>query len=245
VIAVIVAGGKGTRLKPITNKIPKPMVRVGNKPILEHILNLFKKQGITNFIFALCYKPKIITNYFGDGRKFGVSINYTYEKEDQPLGTAGAILPSQKYIKKTFIVTYADILRKLDIRKMIKSHQINNAFVTLNTYQHFKNPKSIIVFNKKNKIIQFIERPNLNQIKKHQNPNGSVWSNASFYVLEPKVFKHIPKKQKVDFGFDVFPKILLAKEKIFAHPTLKHFIDIANKKTLKEARNFYRTKLNS
>ena len=120
-IAVIVAGGKGTRLKPITNKIPKPMVKVGDKPILEHILNLFKKQGFTDFVFALCYKPEIITNYFGNGQKFGVNINYTYEKEDQPLGTAGAILPSKKYIKGAFIVTYADILRQLDIKEMIKS----------------------------------------------------------------------------------------------------------------------------
>ena len=239
-ISIIVAGGEGTRLKPITNKIPKPMVKVGDKPILEHILNLFKKQGFSNFIFALCYKPEIIINYFGNGQKFGVNINYTYEKEDQPLGTAGAILPSQKYIKETFIVTYADILRQLDIKEMIKSHQTNNAFITLNTYQHFKNPKSILVFNKHNRVTKFIERPNPNQIKAHQNPNKSVWSNASFYVLEPQIFKYIPEKQKVDFGFDVFPKALLAKEKILTHPTIGRFIDVADKKTLREARESYK-----
>jgi len=239
-IAIIVAGGKGTRLKPLTDKIPKPMVRVGDKPILEHILIMFKRQGISNFIFALCYKPKVITDYFGNGKRFGVNIKYTYEKENQPLGTAGAITPAQKYIKKTFIVTYADILRQLDIKKLIKSHQKNQAFATLNTYQHFANPKSIIIFDQHQKIIQFIERPNPRQIKKHQNKNNSVWSNASFYILEPEVFKYIPKDIKTDFGFDVFPKILSSKKKIYAYPSIGHFIDIADKETLKLARLNYR-----
>jgi len=241
-IAVIVAGGKGTRLKPITNKIPKPMVKIGNKPILEHILIMFKKQGILEFIFALCYKPTLITNYFENGHKFGVNIKYTYEDQNFPLGTAGAILSSQKFINKTFVVTYADILRDLDINQMLKFHSKNNAFATINTYQHFSNPKSIIVFNKKNKVTEFIERPDQNQIKENKNPNGSVWSNASFYILEPQIFSYIPKNKKTDFGYDVFPKTLSDNKTIYTYPSLGYFTDIADITSLKKARESYKTK---
>src|SRR3990172_2732098 len=117
---LIVAGGKGERLRPITNTIAKPMVKVGNKPVLEHNLDLFKKYGFKNFIFALCYLPETISDYFGDGKKFGVEIEYTYENPETPLGTAGAITLAKEKIDSTFIVTYGDILRVVDVAEMLK-----------------------------------------------------------------------------------------------------------------------------
>src|SRR3989344_1376598 len=110
--AIIIAGGRGERLRPLTDNIPKPLVEVNGKPILLHTLELLKSHGITEFIIALCYLPERVVSYFGDGSKFGVHITYTYEDQLKPLGNAGAITLSQKYIKETFIVTYADIVRK-------------------------------------------------------------------------------------------------------------------------------------
>jgi mannose-1-phosphate guanylyltransferase/phosphomannomutase len=135
ITAIIVAGGQGTRLRPLTDTKPKPMVEVAGKPILEHTLNLFKKHGVTDFIFALCYLPQVIIDYFGDGSRFGVSIKYTFEDPNQPLGTAGAILASQGEISSTFIVTYADVLRDLDVKGMINQHLQSGSVATLKTTQ--------------------------------------------------------------------------------------------------------------
>src|SRR3990167_3201210 len=111
---IIVAGGKGTRLRPLTNEIPKPMINIQGKPILEHILLHARQYGIAEFIFSLCYLPNIITEYFGTGEKWNVKIDYIYEDQNMPKGSAGGIVDAKKYINDTFIVTYADILRDLD-----------------------------------------------------------------------------------------------------------------------------------
>lgn len=240
--AIIVAGGKGTRLKPLTDKMPKPMIEVAGKPILEHIVNLFKKFGLTDFIFALCYLPEKITAYFGDGSKFGIKITHTFETEDNPMGTAGAIIFAKPYINDTFIVTYADILRKLNIKEMIKQHKKKKALATINVYKRFgPNPKSKVLFDQNNRVSEFIERPNQQQITNHQQPaTNYVWANGSFYVFEPEVFELIPNDQRSDFGKDIFPKLLSAGEKIFAYPTDGYFIDIGNLEKLEKAKKNFR-----
>ncbi|MFH2118341.1 MAG: nucleotidyltransferase family protein [Candidatus Paceibacterota bacterium] len=230
--AIIVAGGKGTRLHPLTKNIPKPMIEVAGKPILEHTLDLLVASGIKEFIFTLCYFPKVITDYFGDGSKFGVKIEYVYEDEQLPLGTAGAIATVSNNINETFIVTYADILRKLDVGDMIKQHHAAKAFSTIHTYKRFgADPKSMIIFDQHRKITAFVERPELSQIK-----TDFVWANGSFYIFEPDIFKLIPPKQAVDFGKNVFPKILSAQGKLYAYPSEEYFIDIGNLEKLSLAR---------
>lgn len=230
--AIIIAGGRGERLKPITNKIPKPMIEVNGKPILFHIINLFKAQGITDFIIALCFLPKVITDYFGDGSKFGVRIKYTYESPSKPLGTAGAVSFAKDLINDTFIVTYGDILRDLDIKKIIKFHKKNKAFATINTYKReSKNTKSLVVADKNNRIIKFIERPKKDILK-----NKYIWSNSSFYIFEPEIFLSIPENKQVDFGKDIFPKLVKSDKRIYAFPTESFFIDIGNLEKLELAR---------
>jgi NDP-sugar pyrophosphorylase family protein len=231
-IAIILAGGFGERLKPLTNKIPKPMAEVGGKPVLLHILNLLKNHGIKDFIFALCYLPEKIVSYFGDGSKFGVNISYTYENPNKPLSTAGAITLSKNIIKEKFIVTAADILdRNLDVADMINQHEKTKALGTLNVYRHPSNDtKSLVEFDENNKISKFIERPS-EEIMKEE----FVWSNGSFYILEPEIFDWIESNEKSDFGKDIFPKLLKAGKPIYAYPTKDHLTDIGYPETLEKA----------
>lgn len=228
--AIIIAGGRGERLKPLTNKIPKPMIRVGNKPILEYIINFFAKDGIKELILALCYLPEPIINYFKDGSRFGVKIHYIFEDKNLPLGTAGAILPARDLISNTFIVTYADILRDLQLDKMIKFHNSSKSLVTINIYKHKgDNLKSLLRFSKDNKLIQFKEFEITQNLKQ-----GYRWSNSSFYIFEPEIFRYISKDKRLDFSRDIFPNILKDKKKISVYPSSGYFLDIGTKENLKK-----------
>lgn len=233
--AVIVAGGRGERLKLFTNKIPKPMIEVRKKPILLHIIELLKKYGISDYIFALCYLPDVITNFFGDGKKFGVNINYIFEDPNFPMGTAGAILPAKKMVNGKFILTYGDVLRDLDIGDIIDFHKKNQAFATLNIYKReSKNAKSRILIDDNNRITKFIERPIEDELKEDY-----IWANGSFYILEPEIFEWIPEFKKSDFGTDIFPKLLSSEKPLYAYPSTDYFIDIGDYKKLKLAKKTF------
>lgn len=234
--AIIVAGGRGERLKPLTNKISKPMVEVGGKPILLHIIELFKKNGIEEFVIALCYLPEVITNFFGDGKKFGVNIEYTYEDPSNPLGTAGAITLAKGKIKEDFIVTYADILRELDIKKMIVFHKKSNAFATVNIYKRKSdNAKSRVVIDQNMRIVDFIERPSEDRLKE-----DFIWANGSFYIFEPEIFNFIPDNKKIDFGSDIFPSLLKLQKKLYSYPSEGYSIDIGNIEKLELAKKTFK-----
>ncbi len=233
--AVIIAGGRGERLRPLTNALPKPMLEVGNKPILQHITELLKKYDIKEFIFIIGYLPKKITTYFEDGSKFGVKINYVFEDQKNPLGTAGSLSLVKKQINSTFIVTYADILRHLNIKEMIENHWKNKAFATINTYRRFgSDPKSMILFDENKRIQKFIERPAAKNIQQN-----FVWANGSFYIFEPKIFDYLPVNKNCDFGKDIFPSLIKARESVYAFPTEDLFIDIGNKEKLEQAKKLF------
>jgi mannose-1-phosphate guanylyltransferase/phosphomannomutase len=234
---IIVAGGQGERFGPLTQTIPKPMLEVEGQPILEHIVRFFQKQGFNDFIFCLCHLPKVITSYFQDGKKFGAKITYLLEKPQQPMGTGGAVLAARKMIKGIFIVTYADILRQLDIKKMVKEHQLRRPLATINIYPHLgRDVKSLVVFNRSHEVKRFVERPTANQVK-----GKRVWSNGSFYVLQPDIFNYIPNDRPSDFGRDIFPVLLANHQKVIAYPTLDYLIDIANQDKLKIVRQKYQS----
>lgn len=233
--AVILAGGRGERLKPITKKIQKVMVKVKGRPVLEHNLVYLQKYGIKNFIFSLCYLPNSVISYFSNGSRFGVKINYIIEKTDCPMGTAGALCAARKQLKSTFIVTYGDILRDLDIEEMINFHRKTGSIATLSVYRNFSpDPKSMIDFDSNFKVTRFTERP------KDKKKIGEIWSNASFYILEPEIFDFIACRVKSDFGKDVFPKILSSKKKISAFVTKGYFVDIGEIGKLSYARKTFK-----
>ncbi|MBI3385281.1 nucleotidyltransferase family protein, partial [Candidatus Gottesmanbacteria bacterium] len=208
ITAVILAGGKGERLRPLTDTLPKPMVKIANKPLLEYVVRHLRRYDIKEIILSVGYLPEVIKKHFGNGKKFGVHISYIIE--NIPLGTAGAVRLLKNKIKDTFLVCYGDILRDINLKDLVKFHQNRKGIAVICVYKNTKpNPKSIITFDKDKKISRFIERPS-NQSKKW------VWSNASLYLFEPEIFAYIAKNTRVDFGKNVIPKVIADGKRVYA-----------------------------
>ena len=185
--ALFLAGGMGTRLKPLTDEIPKPMVPIMNKPLLERSMANLRKCGINEIVISTCYKSKYIKEYFGDGSEFGLKIEYI--SEDIPLGTGGAIKKTGHLYNDTFLVLNADILCNMDFMELIKLHKSKSAAVTI-AVTEVANPSAygVIEYDQNDYAISFTEKPAADQIK-------SNYINAGVYVFEPKVLEMIPGRQ--------------------------------------------------
>lgn len=228
--AIILTGGKGERLRPLTDKIPKVMVKIGGRPLLWYSIELLKRFGIKEIILLTGYLGKVIQEYFGNGKKFGVHISYKKESPGKLLGTAGAVGKLHKEIKSTFLVVYGDILRELDIKSLLNFHKRKKGLATICVYKNSNsNPKSIVTFDKNERIKSFVERP---QGAKKNN----IWSNASFYVFEQEIFKYILKNRPSDFGKDVFLKVLEDGQKMYAYKQTGYFLDVGSREKLEKAK---------
>ncbi|MBU4241999.1 MAG: nucleotidyltransferase family protein, partial [Nanoarchaeota archaeon] len=197
--ALILAGGKGERLKPITNEMPKPMVPLQGKPILQHAIDLMKRHGIAEIYLSIGYKGDKIKEYFGDGSRFGVKIIYI--EENEPLGTAGPLRLAKKYLTETFVMCNADELKNIDLMDMFLFHKEKNAKATI-ALTTVPDPSLYGVAKLQgNWIMEFLEKP--------QNPPSNL-INAGLYILEPEVIDMVPE------GFamiekQIFPKIAAEK----------------------------------
>lgn len=200
--AVILAGGLGTRLRPLTDKIPKALLTVKGKTITEHVFDILKRININEAILSIGYKAEQIKEYFGDGSKFGLKISYIVEKE--PLGTAGWMnLVNKKDFKATFAVVNGDNLFDLDLKAMLEFHKENNAFVTI-ALTKVDDPSHFgVVELKKNKIIRFVEKP-----KKEAAPSNLI--SSGYYLFEQDVFDFLHDERKIMLEKDIFP--VIAKE---------------------------------
>lgn len=212
--ALILAGGKGIRLRPITHEIPKPLMPIHGKSILEHVLDLFKKHGIKDIILSIGHLGNKIKEYFGDGKKFNVNI--TYIEEDTPLGTAGPIRLAKDLLNDTFIVCNADELKDLDLFDMFLSHKENNAIATI-ALTTVEDPSAYGVARLQgSQILEFVEKP-----KKEKAPSNLI--NSGLYIFEPSIINYIPEG-KCMLEKDVFPK--LAKDgKLFGYPFAGQWFD--------------------
>src|SRR3989344_741063 len=195
--AVLLVGGKGTRLKPLTDKTPKALLEVHKKAVTEHIFDLLKKYGIRDVVLCVGHLKENIKNYFGDGSKFGVNISYI--EEDEPLGTAGPLKLGRKYLKDSFIVSNGDELKNINIPRMFRLHKRKDALATI-ALTTVEDPSHYgVAMLDGSRIIEFVEKP-----KKEDAPSNLI--NAGFYILEPEVIDMIPD------GFsmlekDVFPQL--------------------------------------
>ena len=194
------AGGEGTRLRPLTSNQPKPMVSLCGKPCMEYIVELLQKHGIDETVVTLMFLPKVIRDYFGDGSSLGVNLQYSVE--EAPAGTAGSVKLAEDYLKDdTFIVISGDALTDFDLGEIVAFHKQRGAMVTI-ALKHEENPLDfgVVVVNEEGRIERFLEKPTWGQV-------FSDAVNTGIYVLEPEVFEHIPADEPYDFGQDLFPKL--------------------------------------
>jgi mannose-1-phosphate guanylyltransferase len=224
--AVILAGGLGTRLQPYTTFLPKPMLPLGEKPILEHIINWTKKSGVKSFVLCVSYLRKTIEDYFGDGEKFGIKIEYAIS--NKALATAGQLKTAEKFIDDTFVCMYGDSIFDFSLRNMIKQHAKKKAFVTMSLHEYKTNlPYGVIETSKTGKVLNWIEKPEI---------KANV--NIGCYVMEPKVFSLIPKNKPYGMD-DVIKKAMMNKNVVSSFITKKGFTDIGNKESYKKAYQEY------
>ena len=196
--AIILAGGYGTRLRPLTNNLPKPMVPIIDKPILEYIVEHLIGHGIKDIIITLGYKPESIVSHFGDGEKWGANIEYVIE--ETPLGTEGAVKNVEERIDSRCLVMSGDTFTNVNISNMLKFHLKSGGLVTMSV-KKVDNPYGfgLVKTNDDGLVTEFVEKP--------ENPDGNV-VNMGIYILEKEVFSYIPKDTKYDFSKDLFPRIM-------------------------------------
>ncbi|MGL5255766.1 MAG: nucleotidyltransferase family protein [Proteocatella sp.] len=218
---VLMVGGLGTRLRPLTDECPKPLLKIGNKPILETILDNFIDSGFYDFYFAVNYKSDMIRAYFGDGSRFGVSINYIQEKKR--MGTAGALslLPGETALP--IIVMNGDLLTKIDFAKLMDYHEEQNAKATMAVREYtYQIPYGVVKF-KEERVIDIQEKP-----------KQSFFINGGIYVLNPEIIKKIDGNEFFDMP-NLFKNIIKEEACVAAFPIHEYWLDIGKLDDFKKA----------
>ncbi len=225
--AVIMAGGFGTRIQPLTGSMPKPMIPLFNRPIMLHIVELLKKYEITELIMLLYHQPFYIKNFFRDGSDFGVKITYVTPIAD--MGTAGAVKAAEKYLDERFLVISGDLLTDFNLKKIIDFHVDRKANATI-TLTSVKDPLQfgVVITDKEKRITQFLEKPGWGEVI-------SDTINTGIYVLEPEVLKYIPEGENFDFSQDLFPLMLTKKDALYGVTARGYWRDIGNTDSYREA----------
>jgi mannose-1-phosphate guanylyltransferase/phosphomannomutase len=204
------AGGEGTRLRPMTANQPKPLLPVVNKPIMEHVLRLLRRHGLTETVVTVQFLASLIRNYFGDGDELGMSLDYATEVE--PLGTAGSVKNAEDRLRDApFLVISGDALTDIDLTALTDYHRKQGALVTV-CLKRVPNPLEfgIVITDDDGKIDRFLEKPTWGQV-------FSDTANTGIYVMEPEVFDHVAEGQSVDWSGDVFPKLLAEGAPLFGY----------------------------
>ena len=243
---IMMAGGKGTRLRPLTLVRPKPMIPLVNKPIIEYTVNKLKKSGFNDIIMTLNYMSTNIKNYFKDGSEFGIDIRYSVEK--WPLGTGGSVKKAEKYIDDTFMVVSGDVLTDVNFEDVVKYHKEKGAIATM-VLTEVEDPThfGIAVMDKNHKITEYLEKPSPEEA-------FSNVANTGIYIFEPEIFDFFDGKDKeVDFSKDIFPEVIRQDAGIYGYVFNGYWNDIGRPETYlaatydildqKMEQNFYKTKM--
>ena len=218
--AIILVGGEGTRLRPLTYSTVKAMVPVLNKPFIEYVIRHLSNHNINEIILALGYKPDSITDYFGDASQLGTKL--VYSVEPAPLGTAGAVKNAEQYIDDTFFVINGDIFTDLNLTDMLDFHKNKGAKVTI-ALTPVDDPTrfGVVETNNQQRVTRFVEKPSWEQVT-------SNMINAGIYILDVEILKRIPQGKRFMFEQDVFPKLLSNGEPVFGYATETYWIDMGN-----------------
>lgn len=198
--AMILAAGRGTRLRPLTDTVPKCMARVAGKPVLEHNIEWVRKFGVTDLVINIHHMPEAVKNYFGDGKPWGVRITYSVEQE--LLGTAGAVKKVANFFDAPFFVWYGDNLSTCRLDRLWEGHLEKGGVAMIALHEREDPTQSGIVgLDENDRVLRFLEKPRPEQVFSH-------WVSAGIFVLEPQALEAIPSEGASDFGRDVFPILL-------------------------------------
>ncbi|HET8567738.1 MAG TPA: sugar phosphate nucleotidyltransferase [Candidatus Limnocylindria bacterium] len=219
-LAVVMAGGEGSRLRPLTINRPKPMVPIANKPCLGHIFDLLRRYGVNDAYVTLQYLASVIQDAYGDGTSVGMRLRYSVE--ETPLGTGGSVRQLGDALSETFLVISGDALTDIDLSKVIAFHKEKQAAVTLTLYR-VPDPLEygVVITAQDGRITKFLEKPSW----------GEVFSdtiNTGIYVIEPRVLERYPIGQKFDFSQDLFPQLLAEGERLFGYVAEGYWTDVGN-----------------
>ncbi len=225
--AVIMAGGEGSRLRPLTGLRPKPMVPIFNQPVMEHILGLVKHHGITDVVVTLQFMPQVIQDYFGAGEEWGMNIAYALE--ETPLGTAGSVKNAAEHLDDTFIVISGDALTDINLSEVIRFHREREAMVTL-ALKSVPDPLEygVVITGEDGRIERFLEKPSWGQV-------FSDTINTGIYVVEPKALDFIPEGLQYDFSSELFPALMSKGFGLFGLPVEGYWCDIGSLQTYVQA----------
>ncbi|MDD5117665.1 MAG: sugar phosphate nucleotidyltransferase [Sulfuricurvum sp.] len=225
--AVVMAGGFGTRIQPLTNSIPKPMLPIMNRPMMEHTIVSLRNLGIKEFIILLYFKPEVIKDYFQDGSKWGIKITYVVPDDDY--GTAGAVKKAQEYIgDENFIIISGDLVTDFDFQKIFDYHEEKKSKLTI-TLTSVENPLEfgVVIANEEGKIEKFLEKPSW----------GEVFSdtiNTGIYIIEPEILDYIPKNENFDFAKDLFPLLMRKGIDLMAGHAQGYWRDVGNPESYRD-----------
>lgn len=212
------AGGKGTRLRPLTCNLPKPMLPLLNRPVMEYTIHLLKQHGIEEIAVTVQYMSSIIRSYFGDGSRWGVRLHYF--EDSPPLGTAGSMKQAEDFLDEPFVVVSGDALTDFNLTKGIQFHQSGNHLVTI-FLKEVAHPLQfgLAVINESNQIIKYIEKPSWREVV-------SNTVNTGIYVMDPDVFSYIEPNSCCDFSHDVFPHLLSLRQPVYGYLSDGYWLDI-------------------
>jgi mannose-1-phosphate guanylyltransferase/phosphomannomutase len=218
--AVVMAGGEGTRLRPLTSNQPKPMVPIVGKPCMEHIVELLKQHGLEDVIVTVAFMPQAIRGYFGDGDAYGVSIRYSVE--ESPAGTAGSVKLAEEALDEPFLVISGDALCDIDLSALVRFHQEKGGLVTIGL-KSVSNPLEfgIVVTDADGRIERFLEKPSWGQV-------FTDTINTGIYMLEPEVLRHVPTDRPFDFSKELFPLLLEMGKPLYGYVAEGYWQDIGN-----------------
>ena len=228
--AVILTGGLGTRLQPYTLFVPKPMLPLGDKPLLEHSINWLKKNNIKSVVLCVSYLRKNIQDYFENGKDFGVDIEYAIS--NKPLATAGQLKTAEEFIDDTFVCMYGDSVFDFSLKNMVKKHQKDKSFITMCLYEYKSRlPYGVIDTDKKGFITTWREKPEI---------VSNI--NTGCYVMEPGVFPYIP--EDVPYGMDkVILKAMAKKKRMNSYSIKKGFTDVGDMESYTKTYKEFKEKL--
>jgi mannose-1-phosphate guanylyltransferase / phosphomannomutase len=221
------AGGEGTRLRPLTSNQPKPMVPIVGKPCMEHILELLRHHGFEDVIVTLAFMPQAIRTYFADGESLGMNVEYSVE--ESPLGTAGSVRLTSNKLDDTFVVISGDALCDFDLTKLVEFHKERKSWVTI-ALKSVPNPLEfgIVVTDSEGRIERFLEKPSWSQV-------FSDTINTGVYVLEPEALKYVPDDRPYDFSKELFPYLLEMGRPLYGFTAEGYWQDIGNLDQFRQA----------